>query len=97
MNVSIPGLIIICRLQEGGKSHLIRYIMHKNRKKFDWGIIFSNTGFSADNFNYIDKHFLYRKYDELANLKLIHEQLVKKSKKHCGFVIFDDCLFGKQW
>jgi hypothetical protein len=99
MNVSIPGLIIICGLQGGGKSHLIRYIMHENRKKFDWGIVFSNTGFSADNFDYIDKRFLHAKYDELtlANLKSIHEQLVEKGKKPCGFVIFDDCLFGKQW
>jgi hypothetical protein len=73
--------------------------MHENRKKFDGGIVFSNTGFSADNFDYIDKHFLYAKYDEftLANLKSIHEQLVEKGKKPCRFVIFDDCLFGKQW
>jgi hypothetical protein len=47
-------LIIICGLQEGGKSYLIRYVMYKNWKKFDWGIIFSNTGFLADNFDYID-------------------------------------------
>jgi hypothetical protein len=99
MNVSIPGLLIICGLQGGGKSHLIRYIMHENQKKFDWGIVFSNTGFSADNFNYIDKRFVHAKYDEfaLANLKSIHEQLVEKGKKPSGFVIFDDCLFGKQW
>jgi hypothetical protein len=73
--------------------------MHENRKKFDWGIVFSNTGFLADNFDYIDKRFFHAKYDEftLANLKSIHEQLVEKGKKPCGFVIFDDCLFGKQW
>jgi hypothetical protein len=99
MNLSIPGLIIVCGLQGGGKSYLIRYVMHENQKKFDWGMVFSNTGFSADNFEYIDKRFVYAKYDELAleNLKSIHEQLVEKGKKPSGFVIFDDCLFGKQW
>jgi hypothetical protein len=53
----------------------------------------------ADNFDYIDKRFLYARYDELtfANLKSIHEQLVEKGKKPCRFVIFEDCLFGKQW
>jgi hypothetical protein len=99
MNVSIPGLIIICGLQGGGKSHLICYIMHENQKKFDWGIVFSNTGFSADNFDYIDKWFVHAKYDDLklASLKLLHKDLVEKDKKPSGFVIFDDCLFGKQW
>jgi hypothetical protein len=97
MNISIPGLLIICGLQGGGKSHLIHYIMYENQKKFDQGIVFSNTGFSTDNFDYIDKHFVHSKYDEfaLANLKLIYEQLVKKDKKPSGFVIFDDCLCGK--
>jgi hypothetical protein len=99
MNPSIPGLIIVCGMQGGGKSHLIRYLMHENRKKFDWGIVFSNTSFSADNFDYIDKRFVHAKYDEdvLANLKSIHEQLVEKGKKPSAFVIFDDCLFGPQW
>jgi predicted alpha/beta-fold hydrolase len=99
MGVLIPGLIIICGLQGGGKSHLIRYILHKNQEKFDWGLVFLNTGFSADNFNYIDKWFVHAKYDEdaLANLKSIHEQLVEQGKKPFGFVIFDDCLFGQQW
>jgi hypothetical protein len=40
--------------------------MHENWKKFDWGIVFSNKGFLADNSNYIDKHFLHAKYDELT-------------------------------
>jgi hypothetical protein len=101
--MSLPILIlrltIICGLQGGGKSHLIRYIIYENQKKFDWGIVFSNTGFLADNFEYIDKQFIHSKYDEftLSNLKSIHEQLVEKGKKPSGFVIFDDCLFGKQW
>jgi predicted alpha/beta-fold hydrolase len=79
MSVSIPGLIIICGLQGGGKSHLIHYIMHENWKKFDWGIVISNNRFLADNFDYINKCFLYAKYDEFifANLKSIHE-LVEK-------------------
>jgi hypothetical protein len=96
--ISIPGLSNICRLQGGGKSYLNCYIMHENWKKFDWGIVFSNIGFLADNFDYIAKRFLHAKYDEitLANLKSIHEQLVEKGKKPCRFVIFDNRLFGKQ-
>jgi hypothetical protein len=99
MDVSIPGLIIICGLQGGGKSHLIRFIMHENQEKFDWGLVFSNTGFAAENFDYVDKRFVHAKYDEyaLSNLKSIHEQLVEQGKKPSGFVIFDDCLFDEQW
>jgi hypothetical protein len=99
MDVSIPGLIIICGLQGGGKSHLIRFIMHENQEKFDWGLVFSNTGFAAENFDYVDKRFVHAQYNEhaLANLRSIHEQLVEQGRKPSGFVIFDDCLFGQQW
>jgi hypothetical protein len=45
MNVSIPRLIITYGLQDGKKSNLICYILHKNQEKFDWRLVFSNTGF----------------------------------------------------
>jgi hypothetical protein len=73
--------------------------MHENRKKFDWEIVFSNTGFSADNFNYIDKRFLHAKYDEftLANLKSIHGQLVEKGRNPADLSFLMIVCLGKQW
>lgn len=99
LNVNIPGLFIICGLQGGGKSHLIRYFMYEHRKDFDWGLVITNTGFADGNFDYIDKKFIHIKYDEnvLKNLKRLQKKFIAAGKKPSGFVIFDDALFGKQW
>ena len=40
MNVTIPGFVILCGTQGQGKSHVIRYLMYLNRKRFDYGIVF---------------------------------------------------------
>ena len=99
MNLSIPGLIMICGLQGGGKSHLIKYIMYQNSDDFDCGIVFTNTGFIDGNFDYVDKRFVHLKYNEgaLKNLKDIFQKQIEKGKPLRGFVIFDDCLTGSQW
>lgn len=99
MNISIPGLHIICGLQGQGKSHLIRFIMYNYRKKFDCGLVFTGTEFGEGNFDYIDERFVHRKYNETAleNMMDIFRKRVKAGKPLCGFVIFDDCISGKQW
>lgn len=99
MNLSIPGLIMICGLQGSGKSHLIKYIMYQNRKKFNCGIVFTNTGFVDGNFDYIDKAVIYKEYDEtvLRDFKEIFRKHIERDKHPHGFVIFDDCLTGDQW
>lgn len=97
--MDIPGLIIIAGLQGGGKSLVIKYIMYENRKKFDWGLVFSHTTFSANNFDYLDKKFAHKSFNEaaLVNLKNMHEKLVAAGKKPSGFIIFDDCLDKSRW
>lgn len=99
LNLDLPGLYMICGLQGGGKSHLIRFMMYENRKKFDCGVVFSNTGFVDGNFDYIDKRFVHLEYSEevLRNLKDIFRKQIEAGKHPRGFVIFDDCLSGKQW
>lgn len=105
MNISIPGVYMVCGLQGGGKSHLIKYIMHENRKKFDFGIVFTNTGFVDANFDYVDERFVHLEYDSeiLKNFKDICKRRIEASQTNknvkplCGFVIFDDCLEGNQW
>eukprot|EP01127_Copromyxa_protea_P020668 TRINITY_DN692_c1_g3_i1.p1 TRINITY_DN692_c1_g3~~TRINITY_DN692_c1_g3_i1.p1 ORF type:complete len:173 (+),score=3.71 TRINITY_DN692_c1_g3_i1:425-943(+) len=99
MDITIPGLLIVCGLQGGGKSHYIKSVMYENRKKFHWGLVFSNTGFREGNIDYVDKRFVHLKYNEdaLVKLKEIHCKLVNAGKNPQGFIIFDDCLYGKQW
>eukprot|EP01127_Copromyxa_protea_P011179 TRINITY_DN279_c0_g1_i3.p2 TRINITY_DN279_c0_g1~~TRINITY_DN279_c0_g1_i3.p2 ORF type:complete len:101 (-),score=17.51 TRINITY_DN279_c0_g1_i3:1155-1457(-) len=99
MNIPDHGLIIICGLQGGGKSHVIRHIMHTKRKKFDWGVVFSNTIFCEGNYDYIDPDFVYPKYndDVIIGLKRKIEELKMQKKNPASFVLFDDCLGKAQW
>lgn len=99
MDISIPGLVIVCGLQGSGKSHLIKYLMYQNRKKFDWGIVFSHTAFAGGNFDYVDPKFVHRSFSQAAlkSLKELHAGLVEAGKKPSGFIIFDDCLDKEQW
>jgi len=99
MNITFPSVCIINGAQRQGKSHLIRYIMGHNKDKFKYGIIFSNTGFSSeDNYNYVPQKFIHPHYSEekLQRLMTIQSKIPKEKRPLC-FVIFDDCLFDKQW
>jgi hypothetical protein len=99
MDVSIPGLLIINGDQGQGKSHLIRYLMYNHRKDFDWGIVFTNTGWKGDNFDYIPDGFVHQNYDPgaLKALMNIQKGLIEQDKKPLAFVIFDDCLYDDNW
>lgn len=99
MNLQTPAVYVICGLQGGGKSHLIRYMMSEMRDKFDCGVVFSNTGFSEGNFEYVDKRFVHLEYQPqvLKNLKDIFRKRIEAGRPLSGFVIFDDCLEGGQW
>lgn len=100
LDIDLPGVYFICGLQGGGKSHLIRYIMSESRDKFDVGLVFTNTGFQDGNFDYIaDRGFIHAEYDErvLTQFKAIFAKRIQEGKPLRGFVIFDDCMEGKQW
>ena len=94
-----PGLHIICGLQGGGKSHLIRYIMHEKRRTLLWGIVFTQTKFGGGNFDYIPEKFVHEQYSpaKLIALKKLQKKLIEEGKSPAAFVIFDDCLYGKIW
>ncbi len=93
-NLDIPALILIVGAQGLGKSHLIRYLMNKMRKKFDYGLVFTNTFFDDNPFDYIDAEYVHPEYDEdkLQNLMDIQAKLIEKGVKKNAFVIFDDCI-----
>lgn len=99
MDIEIPSLILINSPQGGGKSHLIRYIMYQHRKKFDYGIVFTNTYFEDDSFDYVPKDYVHPEFDEeiLSNLMTIQQNLIKKNIIKEAFVIFDDCIDRTQF
>ena len=93
-NLTTPSLNIIVGAQGLGKSHLIKMIMHKLRKKFDYGIVFTNTFFDNNPFPYIEDEYIHPEYNEkvLENLMDIQAKLIGEGKKKSAFVIFDDCI-----
>lgn len=99
LQIELPSLILLNATQGSGKSHLIRYLMHMNRKKFDYGIIFCNTHFEADSFDYIDKKFVHPEYNPevLSNLMKIQAKLVEEGVIKQAYVVFDDCIQASQF
>lgn len=94
IDIEIPSLSIICASQGSGKSHLIRYLMYKLRKKFSYGLVFTNTFFDDDAYDFIPSKYVHPEYDEVALQKLmdIQAKLVDEGIEKNAFVIFDDCL-----
>ncbi len=99
MDIEIPGLLIINSEQGGGKTHLIRYLMHKYRHSFDFGIVFTNTYFEDGSFDYIDKKYVHPEYnpDILANLMKLQMGLIIEKTLKEAFVIFDDSIEKDQF
>ena len=99
IELEIPALYIINSPQGGGKSHLIRYLMYINRKKFDYGLVFSNTFFDGDSFDYVKKEYVHPEYNEEALQKLmdIQQELISKNIIKEAYVIFDDCIEKEQF
>jgi len=97
--IEIPGLILVNGPQGVGKSHLINYLMYTNRKKFDYGIVFTNTYFEDDSFPYINKKYVHPEYDEeiLLTLMQIQKKVVESGNEKQAFVIFDDCIDQEQF
>lgn len=94
INIIIPGLYIICAYQGSGKSHLIRYIMRENKYKFDYGVVFTNTFFDEDAYDFFPEKFVHPEYDEniLQNLMNKQAKLIGKGIIKEAIVIFDDCI-----
>lgn len=104
MEFKNPGFTIITGPCGQGKSHLIRLLMKKQKKVFDYVVVFCQTSFGADSFDYIDKKYIHPAYSEkvLRNIMNIQKKLIKRSaassasssgaKDKKVMVIFDDCL-----
>jgi hypothetical protein len=97
--INLQNFLIVAGPQGYGKSHLIKYIMLANRKKFSYGLVFTNTNFSVGSFDYVPKGFVYDQYNEEVLLRLmeIQKNAVERGIKKNAYLIFDDCLFGKQF
>lgn len=97
IDLQIPGLYIICASQGSGKSHLIHYLMYKLRKDFAYGLVFTNTFFDNNPFEYIPLKYIHPEYDEkvLEGLMDLQAELVDKGVEKEAFVIFDDCIDDK--
>jgi len=99
-SISIPSLNIITASQGSGKSHLIRYICYELRKQIDYAVVFSNTFFDNDPFDYIKDGFVHPEFNEevVENMMEIQAKLVEKNKIKEALMIFDDCLDDlNQW
>lgn len=89
--LSIPGVWVLNSRSRGGKSHSIKYAVCINKHKLKYGLVFSNTSFRQDNFDYIPKEFKRLRYNP-EDLKKLLEIQKKSGCKYTAYVIFDDCI-----
>lgn len=93
--LKIPSLITINGQQGSGKSQIIRYIMYTYQRVLDIGVVFTNTYFTDDSYDFVPKRRVHPLYDEKVLEKLMDIQMTRKGY---AYVIFDDCLHGeRQW
>lgn len=94
LKLNPPFFLLINGSIGHGKSHLIKYIIHKNKDKFDYGIVFTQTWFKEGNFDYLPEKYVHKDYDEeiLKNFMALQSKLIKRGISKQTFCIFDDVL-----
>lgn len=91
--LSMPGVFLINSKSQGGKSHLLHCTMYQNRKKFKWGVGFSQSSFNEENLSYIHPRFKHLRYDPAVLREVLVQQAkVPKPERPLVFIIFDDCI-----
>ena len=78
-----------------GKSHCLKYIIHKYslEGKFDHMLLFTNTSFN-NQYDYIPDEYIHPAYDEDVIFKYMEfqKQMITEGKKSNALIVFDDCL-----
>lgn len=93
MQLNVPGMLLISAPCGSGKSHLIRYVMHRLQHSFKVGVAFSNTAFNDGNLDYIDRRYIHPAYNPDIISALMKKQ--QKDNSQPCFVLFDDLMFDK--
>ena len=57
-NITKSKIIFLCGSRGSGKTNTIKYILTKNMKNLNFGIVFSGTAFNHKNYDYLDKNML---------------------------------------
>ena len=97
LEVSMPGVTILNGKSRSGKSHLMKYIMCKNRHKFGFGIAFSNSGDRPGNLSYVPAEFKHSAWSDAVVEEFIKVALAVAAATNgelMGFVIIDDDMTG---
>lgn len=100
MDITIPTLLLLNGPQRSGKSQLLRFIMYQLRKKFSYGIVFTNTYFEADSFEYINKKYIHPEYNPTVAeglMKIQADSIEEGRPIKEAYCIFDDCIDASQF
>jgi len=88
--------VLIVAKRFSGKTHLLRWIFYNlgKAKKFNYGILFSQTGKSNKQYDFMPENSIFVKFDEsiLENLYERQRELWEGGKKIYCFIILDDFI-----
>lgn len=93
ISVHMPGLTVANSKQQGGKSHLLKYLAYKNRHRLRYGVAFGNSAFNKGNLDWIPDKYKYHFWDDEVVQKLMAEQQ-RTGKKYLAWIIVDDDMSG---
>jgi hypothetical protein len=89
--------MVVCGKPKSGKSHLIKCVLHKIRKLYPYGLVFTKTSFTQG-YDFVPKQFIHTKYNPVALENLLTIQRSNRTAEgasiHNALILFDDCLDG---
>ena len=94
-NIENSKIIFLCGTRGSGKTVAIRYILYKNMKRLNFGLVFSGTAFNRKNYDYIDKKYIINGFNEQIfenYLQGLEKYANKYGKCPFNFLVFDDLL-----
>ena len=97
MKIELPVSIIINGQPKQGKSFLIRSMLYQLRNEFDHIVVFSNTAFVGDNYDYVPSKRKYSTYSDDIMEQILESQmsLINEGKRCRLAIVFDDILNAK--
>lgn len=95
MKLKTSQLLFFLGRQGSGKSNLIKFLICKNRNRFNFGLVFTGTSFDRHDYNYIPDEYVIQGFDEDvfdAYLAKLEEYSEKYGHPPLNFLVFDDLL-----
>ena len=95
MKLKKSELLFFLGAPGSGKTNLVKFLILKNKERFNFGLVFTGTKFDYQDYSYIPEEYIIQGYQEdvfEAYLSKLEEHAEKYGKAPFNFIVFDDLL-----